>query len=120
MLTADTRSRDPKEPDGSAATLWGKINPKSFGDRVQYSKPGSEGDAKRCACHAAAARTRAVARATAALHAVLCARGPATRAPRLAPAHAARNPNPQAALACGARCLTPCGWTGPAFDRSLC
>ena len=47
VLTADTRSRDPKEPDGSAATLWGKINPKSFGDRVQFSKPGSEGDAKR-------------------------------------------------------------------------
>jgi pre-mRNA-splicing helicase BRR2 len=49
VLTADTRSRDPKEPDGSAATLWGKINPKSFGNRVQFSKPGSEGDAKRCA-----------------------------------------------------------------------
>jgi hypothetical protein len=48
VLTADTRSRDPKEPDGSAATLWGKINPKSFGNRVQFSKPGSEGDAKRC------------------------------------------------------------------------
>jgi pre-mRNA-splicing helicase BRR2 len=47
VLTADNRSRDPKEPDGSAATLWGKINPKSFGDRVQFSKPGSEGDAKR-------------------------------------------------------------------------
>jgi hypothetical protein len=49
VLTADTRSRDPKEPDGSAATLWGKINPKSFGDRVQYAKPAGEGEGKRCA-----------------------------------------------------------------------
>jgi hypothetical protein len=59
VLAADTRGRDPKEPDGSAATLWGKINPKSFGNRVQFSKPGSEGDAKRCVwlCGELAART---------------------------------------------------------------
>ena len=47
VLTADTRSRDPKEPDGTAGTLWGKIDPKSFGDRVVFSKP-AEGDAKKC------------------------------------------------------------------------
>jgi pre-mRNA-splicing helicase BRR2 len=46
VLTADNRSRDPKEPDGTAETLWGKINPKAFGDRVQFAKPGADGGEK--------------------------------------------------------------------------
>lgn len=46
VITADTRSRDPKEPDGTAASLLGKIDPKSFGNRVQYEKPGGD-EAKR-------------------------------------------------------------------------
>ena len=58
MLSADNRSRDPKEPDGSAATLWGKINPRSFGDRAQQSKPGEEGDAKKCVRRAAPSGTQ--------------------------------------------------------------
>ncbi|GBG66811.1 hypothetical protein CBR_g70690 [Chara braunii] len=39
VLTTDTRPRDTHEPTGEPETLWGKIDPKSFGDRVQYGKP---------------------------------------------------------------------------------
>ena len=51
VLTADNRSRDPKEPDGTAGTLWGKIDPKSFGDRVVFSKPSEGDDKKKCVLH---------------------------------------------------------------------
>lgn len=70
VLTADTRSRDPKEPDGSAATLFGKIDPKSFGSRVQYAKPASE-DPKKCVLRprGAVPETRAVFRASPPPHA---------------------------------------------------
>eukprot|EP00898_Chlorokybus_atmophyticus_P007000 jgi/Chlat1/7300/Chrsp58S06941 len=39
VLTTDNRTRTSNEPTGEPETLWGKIDPKSFGDRVQYGKP---------------------------------------------------------------------------------
>ena len=39
MLTTDNKDRITGEPSGEPETLWGKINPKSFGDRVHRSKP---------------------------------------------------------------------------------
>ncbi|CAF1981273.1 unnamed protein product [Brassica napus] len=34
VLTSENRPRDTHEPTGEPETLWGKIDPKSFGDRV--------------------------------------------------------------------------------------
>lgn len=39
VLTTDTRPRDSHEPSGEPETLWGKIDPKSFGNRVQRDVP---------------------------------------------------------------------------------
>ena len=39
VLTTDTRPRDTHEPTGEPETLWGKINPRSFGDRAVQGKP---------------------------------------------------------------------------------
>eukprot|EP00271_Cylindrocystis_brebissonii_P012705 TRINITY_DN317_c0_g1_i1.p1 TRINITY_DN317_c0_g1~~TRINITY_DN317_c0_g1_i1.p1 ORF type:complete len:2233 (-),score=420.67 TRINITY_DN317_c0_g1_i1:1930-8628(-) len=39
VLTTDTRPRDTHEPTGEPETLWGKINPRSFGDRATQGKP---------------------------------------------------------------------------------
>lgn len=40
VLTSDSRPpRDTHEPSGEAETLWGKIDPKSFGDRLYTGKP---------------------------------------------------------------------------------
>ena len=50
VLTADKSARITDEPTGEAETLWGKMNAKSFGDRVRFSKPSDEdGAAKKCA-----------------------------------------------------------------------
>ena len=48
VLTADSRNRSGAEPTGEPETLWGKIDPKAFGDRVAFSKPsnGEEGGNK--------------------------------------------------------------------------
>ncbi|KAJ1698273.1 hypothetical protein LUZ63_006785 [Rhynchospora breviuscula] len=39
VLTTDSRPRDTHEPTGEPETLWGKINPRSFGDRAARGKP---------------------------------------------------------------------------------
>ena len=39
MLTADKKDRITGEPSGEPETLWGKIQPGAFGDRVHRSKP---------------------------------------------------------------------------------
>ncbi|EYU30521.1 hypothetical protein MIMGU_mgv1a000041mg [Erythranthe guttata] len=39
VLATDSRTRDTHEPTGGAETLWGKIDPKSFGDRAFRDKP---------------------------------------------------------------------------------
>ncbi|KAL3697093.1 hypothetical protein R1sor_011169 [Riccia sorocarpa] len=39
VLTTDTRPRDTHEPTGEPESLWGKIDPKSFGDRVYHGRP---------------------------------------------------------------------------------
>ncbi|KAL1219764.1 DExH-box ATP-dependent RNA helicase DExH12 [Cardamine amara subsp. amara] len=39
VLTTDNRPRDTHEPTGEPETLWGKIDPKSFGDRVAKGRP---------------------------------------------------------------------------------
>lgn len=39
VLTTDSRPRDTHEPTGEPESLWGKIDPKSFGDRVYKGKP---------------------------------------------------------------------------------
>ncbi|XVE52318.1 hypothetical protein DITRI_Ditri02bG0113300 [Diplodiscus trichospermus] len=39
VLTTDSRPRDTHEPTGEPETLWGKIDPKSFGDRVYKGRP---------------------------------------------------------------------------------
>lgn len=39
VLTTDSRPRDTHEPSGEPETLWGKIDPKSFGDRAYRGKP---------------------------------------------------------------------------------
>ncbi|GJN18769.1 hypothetical protein PR202_gb05967 [Eleusine coracana subsp. coracana] len=39
VLTTDSRPRDTHEPTGEPETLWGKINPRSFGDRAVQTKP---------------------------------------------------------------------------------
>lgn len=39
VLTTENRPRDTHEPTGEPETLWGKINPKTFGDRATYGKP---------------------------------------------------------------------------------
>ncbi|KAK4428256.1 DExH-box ATP-dependent RNA helicase DExH12 [Sesamum alatum] len=39
VLTADSRPRDTHEPTGEPESLWGKIGPKSFGDRAYRDKP---------------------------------------------------------------------------------
>ncbi|KAG6487258.1 DExH-box ATP-dependent RNA helicase DExH12-like [Zingiber officinale] len=39
VLTTDSRPRDTHEPTGEPESLWGKIDPKSFGDRASRGKP---------------------------------------------------------------------------------
>ncbi|XP_057859614.2 DExH-box ATP-dependent RNA helicase DExH12 [Cryptomeria japonica] len=39
VLTTDSRPRDTHEPTGEPESLWGKIDPKNFGDRVYHGKP---------------------------------------------------------------------------------
>lgn len=39
VLTTDSRPRDTHEPTGEPESLWGKIDPKSFGDRAFRGKP---------------------------------------------------------------------------------
>ncbi|KAG2647950.1 hypothetical protein PVAP13_1NG004400 [Panicum virgatum] len=39
VLTTDSRPRDTHEPTGEPETLWGRIDPKSFGDRAVQNKP---------------------------------------------------------------------------------
>ncbi|KAJ8772568.1 hypothetical protein K2173_027745 [Erythroxylum novogranatense] len=39
VLTTDSRPRDTHEPTGEPESLWGKIDPKSFGDRAYRGKP---------------------------------------------------------------------------------
>ncbi|WVZ78242.1 hypothetical protein U9M48_025985 [Paspalum notatum var. saurae] len=39
VLTTDSRPRDTHEPTGEPETLWGRINPRSFGDRAVQNKP---------------------------------------------------------------------------------
>jgi pre-mRNA-splicing helicase BRR2 len=39
VLTTDNKDRITGEPSGEPETLWGKINPKAFGDRVHRAKP---------------------------------------------------------------------------------
>ncbi|XP_024008125.1 LOW QUALITY PROTEIN: DExH-box ATP-dependent RNA helicase DExH12 [Eutrema salsugineum] len=39
VLTTDNRPRDTHEPTGEPETLWGKIDPNSFGDRVAKGRP---------------------------------------------------------------------------------
>ncbi|XXG57569.1 hypothetical protein AAC387_Pa04g0019 [Persea americana] len=39
VLTTDSRPRDTHEPTGEPESLWGKIDPKNFGDRVYKGKP---------------------------------------------------------------------------------
>ncbi|CAL4954921.1 unnamed protein product [Urochloa decumbens] len=39
VLTADSRNRDAREPAGEPETLWGRVDPKSFGDRAVQSRP---------------------------------------------------------------------------------
>lgn len=41
MLTADKSTRILDEPTGEPETLWGKMKPKSFGDRVKFDKPSA-------------------------------------------------------------------------------
>ena len=38
MLTTDARRDHAHEPTGEPETLWGKVNPKSFGDRAHAGK----------------------------------------------------------------------------------
>ncbi|TVU21580.1 hypothetical protein EJB05_31227, partial [Eragrostis curvula] len=62
VLTTDSRPRDTHEPSGEPETLWGRINPRSFGDRAVQNKPPelqeklakSKGKKKRSAGDAAA------------------------------------------------------------------
>ncbi|OVA00708.1 Helicase [Macleaya cordata] len=39
VLTTDSRPRDTHEPTGEPESLWGKIDPKNFGDRVYKGRP---------------------------------------------------------------------------------
>ncbi|XP_008811841.2 DExH-box ATP-dependent RNA helicase DExH12-like [Phoenix dactylifera] len=39
VLTTDSRPRDTHEPTGEPESLWGKIDPKHFGDRAYRGKP---------------------------------------------------------------------------------
>eukprot|EP01018_Ginkgo_biloba_P013775 Gb_27895 [translate_table: standard] len=39
VLTTDSRPRDTHEPTGEPESLWGKIDPRNFGDRVYHGKP---------------------------------------------------------------------------------
>ncbi|MCL7047252.1 hypothetical protein MKW94_014479 [Papaver nudicaule] len=39
VLTTDSRPRDTHEPTGEPETLWGKIDPKDFGDKVYKGRP---------------------------------------------------------------------------------
>ncbi|XP_078443956.1 DExH-box ATP-dependent RNA helicase DExH12-like [Wolffia australiana] len=39
VLTTDSRPRDTHEPTGEPETLWGKIDPRNFGDRAYRGKP---------------------------------------------------------------------------------
>ncbi|GAB2210389.1 hypothetical protein Droror1_Dr00015655 [Drosera rotundifolia] len=39
VLTTDSRPRDTHEPTGEPETLWGKIDPKTFGDRAARGRP---------------------------------------------------------------------------------
>ncbi|XP_068647248.1 DExH-box ATP-dependent RNA helicase DExH12-like [Aristolochia californica] len=39
VLTTDSRPRDTHEPTGEPESLWGKIDPRHFGDRVYKGKP---------------------------------------------------------------------------------
>lgn len=39
VLTTDNKDRITGEPSGEPETLWGRINPGAFGDRVHRSKP---------------------------------------------------------------------------------
>ncbi|GLU00132.1 hypothetical protein SLE2022_175240 [Rubroshorea leprosula] len=44
VLTTDSRPRDTHEPTGEPETLWGKIDPKSFGDRAYRGRPAELDD----------------------------------------------------------------------------
>ncbi|KAK8489510.1 hypothetical protein V6N13_016696 [Hibiscus sabdariffa] len=39
VLTTDSRPRDTHEPTGEPESLWGKSDPRSFGDRVYKGRP---------------------------------------------------------------------------------
>jgi pre-mRNA-splicing helicase BRR2 len=39
VLTTDSRPRDTHEPTGEPESLWGRIDPKHFGDRVAHDRP---------------------------------------------------------------------------------
>ncbi|MCI08838.1 U5 small nuclear ribonucleoprotein 200 kDa helicase-like, partial [Trifolium medium] len=39
VLTTDSRPRDTHEPTGEPESLWGRIDPKNFGDRVAHDRP---------------------------------------------------------------------------------
>nr|CAB3445259.1 unnamed protein product [Digitaria exilis] len=39
VLTTDSRPRDTHEPTGEPETLWGRIDPRSFGDRAVQARP---------------------------------------------------------------------------------
>lgn len=39
VLTTDSRPRDTHEPTGEPETLWGRIDPRSFGDRAVQNRP---------------------------------------------------------------------------------
>ncbi|KAJ6676495.1 ATP-DEPENDENT RNA AND DNA HELICASE [Salix viminalis] len=39
VLTTDSRPRDTHEPTGEPETLWGRIDPRSFGDRAYRGRP---------------------------------------------------------------------------------
>ncbi|GAB2300492.1 DExH-box ATP-dependent RNA helicase DExH12 [Dionaea muscipula] len=39
VLTTDSRPRDTHEPTSEPETLWGKIDPKTFGDRAARGRP---------------------------------------------------------------------------------
>ena len=46
MLTTDNKDRVTGEPTGEPETLWGRIKPGQFGDRVHRDKPAELEDAR--------------------------------------------------------------------------
>ena len=42
VITTDSRPRDTHEPSGEAETLWGRVDPKKFGDKVQRGEKPKE------------------------------------------------------------------------------